>query len=235
MVMRFFGASKPKVPGPTLDEVTENVDKRVTVLDEKIRKLETELVKYREQMKRIRPGPAQNGIKKRAMQILQQKKMYEQQRDQLMGQQFNMEQTLMTTQSMKDTVVTVQAMKEAQATMKQTYKSINIDSIENLKDEMEDMFEVSNEIQDVLARSYFVPDDVNEDDLESELAALGDDFLEEEVPSYLQAPTSVPVSDQGSYMNTTSPSYAVQNNTRPSEVQVDFGMPSVPTQLERGW
>lgn len=51
------------------------INKRGDVLDEKIRKLEAELVKYRDQIKRTRPGPPQEAIKARAMRVLKQKKM----------------------------------------------------------------------------------------------------------------------------------------------------------------
>lgn len=86
---RIFGGSKPKVQGPTLDEATKNVkissrncclllqvDARVTNLDDKIRKLDAELVQYREQMKKMRPntGPY-NAVKQKALRVLKQKKM----------------------------------------------------------------------------------------------------------------------------------------------------------------
>lgn len=45
-------------------------------MDEKIKKLDAELLRYKEQIKRTRPGPAQEAIKARAMRILKQKKMY---------------------------------------------------------------------------------------------------------------------------------------------------------------
>ena len=103
---------------------------RVKRLDGKINQLESELRTYREQLKRIKSKPAQDSIKRKAMQVLKQKKMYEQQRDSLMGQAFNMEQLNFTTQSLNDTILTVSAMKGANAVMKQKFKEINADSIE---------------------------------------------------------------------------------------------------------
>lgn len=44
-------------------------------MDEKIKKLDAELTRYREQLKKTRPGPAQEAIKARAMRILKQKRM----------------------------------------------------------------------------------------------------------------------------------------------------------------
>jgi charged multivesicular body protein 5 len=52
------------------------INKRGDTVDEKIRKLDAELVKYKEQIKRTRPGPAQEAVKARAMRLLKQKKMY---------------------------------------------------------------------------------------------------------------------------------------------------------------
>jgi len=175
---------------PTLTEATERVDKRVDALDDRIRKLDAELFRYRQQMSKIRPGPAQNGIKQRALKVLKQKKMYEQQRDQLMGQSFTLEQTNFMAQGMKDTVTIVQTMKEANTTMKATLKEMSIGDVENLHDEMEDLYESSNEIQEVLSRSYGVPDELDEESLEEELASLGEELdwgEEEAVPSYLSA------------------------------------------------
>eukprot|EP00005_Dracoamoeba_jomungandri_P000023 CAMPEP_0174251416 /NCGR_PEP_ID=MMETSP0439-20130205/1243_1 /TAXON_ID=0 /ORGANISM="Stereomyxa ramosa, Strain Chinc5" /LENGTH=229 /DNA_ID=CAMNT_0015331719 /DNA_START=35 /DNA_END=727 /DNA_ORIENTATION=+ len=221
---RFFGGSQQQVQGPTLTECTERVDKRVEALDEKIRKLDVELNQYKQQMSRMRPGPQQNGVKQRAMRVLKQKKMYEQQRDQLMGQAFQMEQTNFMAQGMKDTVTIVQTMKETQGAMKATLKQMKIRDVENLWDEMEDLYEDTNEIQEVLSRSYGLPDELDEADLEAELDALGDDldWGVEEVPDYLQ---SAPTPSASPFVG-ESP---IPGSTPPVLVD-DYGLPSVPQQ-----
>lgn len=58
-----------------------------------------------------------------------------------------------------------------------------------MQDEMEDIMDQANEIQETLGRSYGVPDDIDEDELEAELDALGDEMFEEEEPSYLEDET----------------------------------------------
>lgn len=45
-------------------------------MDEKIKKLDAELARYREQIKNTRPGPAQEAVKARAMRVLKQRKMW---------------------------------------------------------------------------------------------------------------------------------------------------------------
>lgn len=74
-------------------------------------------------------------------QVLKQKRLYENQREQLYNQQFNMEQTSFAMESIKDTAQTVQAMKAAGAELKTAFKKqdLNIDSIEKMQDEMADL------------------------------------------------------------------------------------------------
>jgi hypothetical protein len=104
---RVFGAKKDKTPAPTVEEATERMNKRGDTVDEKIKKLDAELFKYKEQIKRTRPGPAQEAVKARAMRLLKQKKMYEGQRDQLYSQTFNLEQVAFATEGIKDAQQTV--------------------------------------------------------------------------------------------------------------------------------
>ncbi|KAI3764748.1 hypothetical protein L2E82_14762 [Cichorium intybus] len=49
--------------------------------------------------------------------------------------------------------------------LKGMMKTVKIQDIDNLQDEMMDMMDISNEIQDSLGRSYSVPDDIDEDKL----------------------------------------------------------------------
>lgn len=63
-------------------------------------------MKYRTALKKAK-GPTATNIKRRAMECLKRKKMYEQQRDQVAGQQFNIEQTSFAIDSIKDTATTV--------------------------------------------------------------------------------------------------------------------------------
>lgn len=84
-----------------------------------------------------------------------------------MQQSFNMEQAAFTTENLKNTIVTVDAMKTGVKEMKQQYKKINIDKIDKIQDEMEDMLDQANEIQEALSRTYGLPEDIDEADLEA--------------------------------------------------------------------
>merc|ERR1712137_81475 len=198
---RIFGGKKDKAPPPSLSEASEKADGRVQKLDQRIAGLESDLRKTREQMKRVRPGAAQNQLKQRALRLLKQKKMYEQQRDSLMGTIFNMEQASFATESMNDTVVMVDAMKHANKEMRKQFKQIDIDGIDDLYDDMADLMEDNDMIQEIMGRSFSTPEDLDETELEAELDALGDELLMEEddekLPDYLMetsVPSTVPTS-----------------------------------------
>lgn len=172
---RLFGKGNPKAPPPNLTDAIGNVDSRTESIEKKIAKLDAELVKYKDQMKKMREGPAKQAVKGKALRVLKQKKQYEGQRDQLMQQSFNMEQSNYAIQSVKDTKVTYDAMKTGMKQMKKELKTVNIDKIEDLQDDMEDMLDQANDIQEAMSRSYGM-DDIDEADLDAELEALGDDL-----------------------------------------------------------
>ena len=74
--------------------------------------------------------PFQNMVKQRALRVLKQKRMYENQLEGLRNQSFNMEQANFATQQLKDTKTTVDAMKLGVKEMKKEYKKVDIGKIE---------------------------------------------------------------------------------------------------------
>jgi len=72
-----------------LGYVVLQMEKRGGEVDGKIAKLDEELLRYKQQMAKMRPGPAKNQVQQRALRVLKQKKMYEKQRDALYNQSFN--------------------------------------------------------------------------------------------------------------------------------------------------
>ncbi|KAF9651265.1 Snf7-domain-containing protein [Thelephora ganbajun] len=181
---RIFGSSSSRKPKPTLQDAIASTDTRIGSIEVKIKKLDGELARYKEQMAKLRNGPGKDAVQQRALRTLKQKRMYESQLAQLVQQTFNMESAALTTENLRNTMATVDAMQQANKELKKQYGKIDIDKIENIHFEMEDLLEQANEIQESLARSYAVPDELDEADLEAELDALA---LEEEEtgPSYL--------------------------------------------------
>src|SRR5438105_3520354 len=52
------------------------VNERGETVDEKIKKLDEELARYKDQIRKTRPGPSQEAIKARVIRLLKHKRMY---------------------------------------------------------------------------------------------------------------------------------------------------------------
>ncbi|KAH3764228.1 SNF7 family protein [Pelomyxa schiedti] len=179
--------STPQSTFTTLSDAVHIVDGRVTALDQKIAALDKEILDIKAQMQRARGGTL-TMLKQKGVRALRQKKIYEGQRDQLQTQSFSMDQANFVAQQAADNIATVNAMREGSRAMKGQLKALNIDSIENLQYEIQDMFDFSAEVQDVLSRSYCLPDGVDEAEIEAELNALETDMEQgEAAPAYLDA------------------------------------------------
>jgi len=129
------------------------------------------------------------------MEILKRKRMYENQRDMLMGQQFNIDQASFSIESAKANITTVAALKASNVELKKTLrKDLDIDAVEDLADDMAEMMDEFNEVNEALGRTFATPDDLDEADLDAELEMLADELEDEATelesnatPSYLQA------------------------------------------------
>ncbi|KAI4373103.1 hypothetical protein MLD38_011265 [Melastoma candidum] len=232
---RVFGVKKDKEPPPSVQDASDRINKRGDSVDDKIKKLDIELSRYKEQIKKTRPGPTQEAIKARAMRILKQKRMYEGQRDMLYNQTFNLDQVAFATEGIKDAQQTMSALKSANKELKGMMKTVKINDIDNLQDEMMDLMDESNEIQETLGRSYNVPDDIDEEELMGELDALEADMdmeTETGVPSYLQ-----PDKEPEDELNL--PAAPIGHSTTPAgrnnaEAEDELGLPAVPRASIRG-
>jgi len=188
---RIFGTSASRKPKPNLQDAIASTDARMSTIEVKVKKLDGELARYKEQMSKLRNGPGKDAIQQRALRTLKQKRMYEGQLNQLAQQTFNMESASLATDNLRNTMATVDAMNLANKEMRKQYGKIDIDKIENIHYDMEDLLEQANEIQESLGRSYAVPDEIDEADLEAELDALQLEE-EEEGASYLADINKVP-------------------------------------------
>lgn len=99
-------------------------------IDVKIRKLDGELLAYKDQLAKLRPGPGKNAVQQRALRVLKQKKMYEAQIAQLTQQSFNMESAAMMTENLRNTMATVDAMQLANKELRKQYGKVDVDKIE---------------------------------------------------------------------------------------------------------
>jgi len=190
---RVFGRKKAAgPPPPSLNDASAGLGTRTEHLDTKIATLDKELRGYKEKLRTTKSAAAKKNIQKRAVDVLKRKRMYENQRDQLMGQQFNLDQAAFGIESAKATVDSVAAMKAANVELKRAVqKDLNIDTVDDLADDMAELMEEMNEMNEALGRNFATPEDISADDLEAELDMLEDELEEEDAvgestPSYLQ-------------------------------------------------
>ena len=203
---RLFGSSTPKAPKANLNSAIGNIDSRIDSVNVKISRLNAELAEYNTKLSRMRDGPGKTALKQKALSVLKQRRNYDAQKAQLESQVWNLESFQTMEDNVKNTLVTVDALKNANKAMKKELGKISIDKIERLQDEMADFLDVGNEIQETLARSYDVPEEVDEADLDAELEALGAEmdyeretagaeglpsFMQDEVPNFIdEAPST---------------------------------------------
>ncbi|KAL1453279.1 hypothetical protein WDU94_007434 [Cyamophila willieti] len=217
---RLFGRNKETVPPPNITDVVAGVDTRAETIEQKVAKLDVELKKLKEQMVKMREGPAKNNVKQKAMRLLKQRKMYESQAENLRNQAFNLDQANFGIQSMKDTQQTVIAMKQGLKEMKKEFGKINIDQIEDVQDDLADLLEDSNEVQEALGRTYNTPE-IDDDELNAELEALGDEIALDNDTSYLDD-IKVPPTPIG------QPGTSDKTNSKDGIAVDEFGLPKIP-------
>lgn len=218
---RLFGTAKeeaPKAPAPTLSDTTSRIDSRVQALDEKISKCDEDLRRY------MAPGRAGPANKQLALQTMKRKKMYEQQRDQIMGTQFNVESLAFAQEQAEITAMSVEAMKAGHADLKQRYAAMGgAGDVERLMDDLADLQGDMSEINEALATSYSVPEGFDEADCDAEFAAL-----EEEMK--MDALCGVPAGGAAT-ATSTRPSYLP---AAPSPVAAEVAAPAAASALPAG-
>mmetsp|Transcript_17988 Transcript_17988/g.34304 ORF Transcript_17988/g.34304 Transcript_17988/m.34304 type:complete len:225 (-) Transcript_17988:104-778(-) len=217
---RVFGKKKAEGPAPSLEEASKGLGGRIDQMDAKIAGLENELRGYKDKIKKTKSPAAKKQLQKRAMEVLKRKRMYEQQRDSVSAQAFNIDQTNFSLESAKASIETVAAMKSANKQLKHTLrKDLDIDDIDDLADDMAELMDDFNEINEALGRNYATPDDIDEADLDAELEMLGEE-LEDELAEEAEADATP------SYLLPATPNMPAPGSQQPAEAVDEFGLPA---------
>jgi charged multivesicular body protein 5 len=188
---RLFGQKQAAAPKPTMADASNTLNARGDQIDSRVKKLDDELMSLRDQMSKTR-GPQHDRLKQRALQILKQRRMYDNQRTQVYNQQYSMDQLQFTRDMMEDTKLQVEVMRMTSKEMSKTFKKFSVDEVERMQDDLADLYEQHQEIQEVMGRAYGVPDDVDEDELAAELDALAFDMDKQKDASYLDEALATP-------------------------------------------
>ena len=133
---------------------------------------------------------AYKSLQNKALQVLRRRKMYDAQLNNVMSQQFNIDQVAFTTETITSTIDTMNALKAATAVQQQEMKKLNMDQLEDLFDDLADMMADQEEIQEVMGRSYQV--EYDESELMNELAELDEEIVNEQLSDGFNVPSYVP-------------------------------------------
>jgi len=168
---------EPEKPEPVdLSETSKKLETRVQELNGVIAGLDTELKEYYPKLKKAK-GSQQNYLKQRVLMLMKKRKMYQQQVDNLLSQQFSVDQVAFTKEQIQNTIDTTTALKTATMAQKEAMEKIDFDQLEDLRDEMDDMMWETKQINDMLNRDYAV--DVDEGELDAELQELDNEMFME--------------------------------------------------------
>jgi len=159
----------PAAATPTLQEASDKIDQQVANLDLKIAKCDEDIRKH--MAKGSNPA-----AKSQAMAVLKRKKMFEQQRDTLVAQQFNVDSLAFAQEQAEVTMMAVSAMKAGTAALKEQQKKVGITDVEQLTEDIEEVTDEMREINEVLARSSGVVDGADEDALAEEYAKMEEEL-----------------------------------------------------------
>ena len=77
------------------------LDTRIESVDVQLAKINAELTTYQQRISKMRDGPGKQAMRQKAMKVLQRRKMYETQKDQLEQQSWNMQQAGMMQDNLK--------------------------------------------------------------------------------------------------------------------------------------
>jgi charged multivesicular body protein 5 len=211
-MQRIFGiGGTGKRPEETGAAIRTQNNTRIADLDTRISALDSELRRCGEYIRKTPNGNAKENARRKGQQLLQQKRMLEGQRTQLQQQTFNLDQADFARATLQTAEVSTRMMKDTNRGFKQQLRKIDIGKIEKMRDELEEFMEESNEIQEVMSRSYGT-DTVDEDDLDAELEALG-----EEAYDFYGAPEAEPFFlSTGNTVAAFAPSVPSENPRLPS-------------------
>uniref|UniRef100_A0A7S0B707 Charged multivesicular body protein 5 n=1 Tax=Pyrodinium bahamense TaxID=73915 RepID=A0A7S0B707_9DINO len=194
---RLFGTSKdqgkqPATAAPSLDDAAAKISAQVQNLDDMIAKADEEIKQL------VSKGGSNPSAKQRALQAMKRKKMYEQQRDQLLGTQFNVE-TLKFQQDQADiTLTAVAAMKAGQDQLKKQTEQINVGAVDKLRDDMEELADEMKAIGEALGGASLV-DGAEDDELAAEFAKMEEEMAAEALAGSIGGPKPMEASLEDEY------------------------------------
>ncbi|CAE7691698.1 chmp5 [Symbiodinium pilosum] len=193
---RLFGFSKEEPAAaekeaPSLQEASSRIDEQVSNLEAKILKTDEEIKSL------VAQGSSNPTAKSKALQAMKKKKMYQQQRDQLLSTQFNVENLAFQQEQAEITAMAVQAMQTGHTQLKDQTKAMDIGAVDKLTDDMAELQDEMKAINEALAQGSMVPDGATDDELANEFAKLEEEMAAMALAGGALPETAAPAKAEG--------------------------------------
>jgi len=223
---------KVKPPERGIEDVVQDTDRKSNSFDSKAADCDAELRKITEKLKTTDSAISRQLLQQKAKTILIRKKRFEQQAESLREKSFNLESLASTLTSADDMRLVAGALKSGTKHMKKELKKIDLATIEDQQEELADLIDLTEEVQNALSKNYEIPEDIGDEELESQLELLGDEIVQDNDTSYideaLRLPSSLSTND-----NDNKPSTQTGGATGPtvgvSPTVDEFGLPILDT------
>lgn len=144
-------------------------------LESKVDDIDMNLILLKQQISIAKNPNEQQKLKKKAFQLLQQKKIYEKQKDSYVKQSMNLSQAVFMNETMKNNMETYKVMKETSKNIQQQVKQVNAEKVDRLQDDIFDMQKDFEELNEAMTRNYDVPtgiEGMTDEDLLEEFNAI---------------------------------------------------------------
>lgn len=198
-MFNFFGKKKEKKVEPPPEDLNVTSMKLANTMNDtklKIDATDKELKAQLQVYRAARNPTAKAQAKKKAMNLLKKKKMYEQHYNNLSNTQMTVDSANMDCQIMKDNMNIMRVMKNTVQVQKDTLHQMGgIDKMYDIMDDMQDMKEEQQELNEEFQRNYDV--DVGDEELDAELDDLDYQMRIEMDNDGLKAPDNEVVKDSG--------------------------------------
>lgn len=146
--------------GPSLEGTSEEISAQVDALEAKIAKAERDLRQY------VLLGATDPAAKQRALQLMRRKKVFEEQRQQLIGAQFNVDNLADQEEQAKFTLKAVKAMEAGRDKLKKNQERMSSNQVDRILDDATELADEMRNINEAMAQGSGLLE------LESEFAQL---------------------------------------------------------------
>ncbi|XP_065828126.1 charged multivesicular body protein 4b-like [Oscarella lobularis] len=174
---RLFGGKKKKeAPAPTAQDAIQRLKTTEEMLEKKTEFLEA---KIKGELQNAKKHGTKN--KRAALMALKRKKRYEKQLQQIDGTLSTIEFQREALENANTNAEVLKNMHVASQALKSAHKTLDVDDVHDLMDDISEQNELAQEISEALTQGVGAAQDIDEDDLMAELEELEQEQIDEQM------------------------------------------------------